>query len=65
MEAILLNTSDTEKLEKAFSQLKKLGISYSKINKRDLLDLGLAKAIIDGQNSGEASREEVMSALAK
>lgn len=65
MEAIILETSDAKKLKKAFSQLKELGIKYSKINKRDLLDLGLSKAIQEGQSSGEASREEVLRELSK
>ncbi|MEO9871905.1 hypothetical protein [Ekhidna sp.] len=63
MEAAIFNTNDSEKLKKAFEALKKLGVSYTPISKQELLDIGLYKAIIEGEKTGEATRKEVFDLL--
>ncbi len=51
MEAILLNTSDSKKIKKALAYLKEIGISYSKMNKKEV-EIFL-------NNSNEFSTEEL------
>ena len=63
MEAAIFSTNDSEKLKEAFEALKKIGVSYTPLNKQELLDIGLYKAILEGKNSGEVTREEVFTVL--
>lgn len=63
MEAAILNTNDSKKLEKALKVLKKIGVSITPISKQQLLDIGLYKAMVEAKDSGEASRKDVFDVL--
>ncbi len=63
MEAAILNTNDSKKLEKALKALKKIGVSITPISKQELIDIGLYKAIIETKDSGEVSRKDVFDVL--